>query len=86
MKIINDFFFKQEPVEKKERLNFDNSSGVDSDSDDDSDIEDAAFDEHDSHIDKPVGRRNGQFFSHHRYTRSLYRYHYPYKLFDRIDN
>lgn len=67
MKIINDFFFKQEPVEKKERLNFDNSSGVDSDSDDDSDIEDAAFDEHDSHIDKPVGRRNGQFFSHHRY-------------------
>ncbi|XP_063408848.1 transient receptor potential cation channel subfamily M member 2-like [Mytilus trossulus] len=47
-------FFKQEPVEKKEGLNVDNISGIDSDSDDDNDVENAAFEEHDSHIAKEL--------------------------------
>ncbi|XP_052081241.1 uncharacterized protein LOC127719267 [Mytilus californianus] len=46
--------------EKRERSRFVNSSGSDSDSDDDSDVEVIAFDETDSHMDKPEGRTNAK--------------------------
>ncbi|XP_052081228.1 uncharacterized protein LOC127719252 [Mytilus californianus] len=46
--------------EKRERSRCVNSSGGDSDYDDDSDVEDIAFNEYDSHMDKPEGRRNAK--------------------------